>query len=129
MGQSFGEPSGPPVGLPFLRKVTPARRLEPSLDGAPLEVCLELLHQDHAPDEAANHVARLMLATEETRRLLTGPHLLLRAASHLTEFEDLDSSLQLIGLAKRALKDVALLWLRPRTCLCCIEARQKLEKA
>jgi len=107
---------------------TLARRLKPSLEGSPLEVCLALLSGDHAPAEAAEYVLRCMNPGDyETFPALGGARLLYRAASHLSELEDIPASLNLLHLAKKGLRDVALAWLGPRTCECCLEMRHRLK--
>src|SRR5690348_4659735 len=92
-------------------------RLEPSLDGSPLEICIALLDEQIPPEDASWHVIRAMNFRDElTFDLLTGASCFFLAASYLNQYEDIEPSLLLIEKAKERLREVALIWLRPRTC-------------
>lgn len=104
------------------------RHLEPSLGGSPLEICIALLTADIAPEEASLRTTAIVNLSElKTRDLLRGAATLFSAAAYLGGMEDIAASLWLIARAKDRLREVALIWLGPRTCPCCVAMRESLE--
>ena len=108
-------------------------KLKPGLDGSPLEICLELVLGDYAPEEAAEHISQLIELTREppqsAEHILRCARTILQWAASVDSLENLGDSLQLIKAAKTNLRDVALLWLQDRQCQCCIDMRYRLEQS
>jgi hypothetical protein len=111
MGEAWANPEPIPPGLvvgarlPFLpeQSARPAARLNQLL-----ATCLALLFRDYAPGEAAENLSKYINPHDyETHHLLTGAHSLFSAAAHLNQLEDLQPSIELIQLAKKALREVA----------------------
>jgi hypothetical protein len=102
---------------------------KPSLDGCPLEVCLALSSGDYDPKVAAKHVYRCMNPIEwPTFRLLTNALFDLTQAAEEKDSGNVEAVLSLTDHAKALLRHVVVLWLKPRTCACCVALRKELER-